>query len=382
MRISIGVICHYGVGGSARVAVDLTRELAHRGHNVHLLARAAPFGALQPDSVTLHTLHDRPMTTTLDADWCAEDLDAFTDLVCDLAQREGLDLLHFHYAIPFLAIARAVQTELGAAAPRIVLTLHGTDVSVFGQRPGTRAAVARGLRDLHAITTVSQSHAALAVEVFGLDEPPHVIPNFVNTDAFRPARPHTGRPRIAYVSNFREIKQPEAMARIVDETLRHVDAEVWLVGDGERMPAVESLLLERESRGQVRKFGVRLDLESILPLADVVLVTSQTESFSLVALEAMASGVPVVAPRVGGMPELIEHARSGLLFQPGDEAEAVRRLTQLVSQPVLRRRMGAEARRKATQLSSVAVVPRYEQLYRDLLSAASVARPVRVRVSG
>jgi L-malate glycosyltransferase len=378
MSTSVGLICHYGVGGSARVAVDLARELAARDHRVHLFARSAPFGAPPPERVTLHAIQQRPMTTALDSDWCTEDLAAFTQLVCDVVQREDLDLLHFHHAVPFVSVAQAVRSRLRARTPAIIGTLHGTDVSVFGHRVGARAAICRGLRDLEAVTTVSQSYSALATEVFGLDYPPQVIPNFVNLTNLRPRQTHRTRLRIAYVSNFREIKQPESMARIVEQTLRSVDADVWLVGDGERMPAVESILAERMSKGQVCKLGVRLDLDNILPFTDAILVTSRMESFSLVALEAMAAGVPVVAPRVGGVPELVEDGISGFLFAPGDEAGAARCLTRLLTQPALRSRMAAQARTRAGHFSAAVVIPQYEQLYRDVRFSPSEALPVAV----
>jgi L-malate glycosyltransferase len=379
MKLCVGLICHYGVGGSARVAVDISRELAARGHAVHLIARSAPFGAAPPAGVVPHMLGERPLTTKLDTNWSGQDIADFTALVCEVIRRESLDLLHFHYAIPFVAIAQAVRDELGPAAPRMVLTLHGTDVSVFGRRASTRAAIARGLGAFDAVTTVSCSHATLASGLFVADSI-RVVPNFVNVETYRPTAPHNDRPRVAYVSNFRRIKRPEAMARIVDAALDVVDAEAWLVGDGERMPVVEAVLSDRLAEGRVRKLGVRLDLDRILPDIDVLLVTSQTESFGLAALEAMASGVPVVAPRVGGLPELVEHGRSGLLFRPGDESGAVQCLTRLLSQRTLCRQMGARARQRALQFSSVSVIQRYEQLYHDVLEALPepVAVPVRL----
>lgn len=165
------------------------------------------------------------------------------------------------------------------------------------------------------------------------------------------------------------------MATIADAALRHVDAELWLVGDGEGMQAVRARLADREADGQVRRLGVRLDLEYILPQIDALLVTSQAESFCLVALEGMAAGVPVVAPRVGGVPELVEHNSSGLLFG-SDDVQAIRYLTCLMSDAGWRRQMGQRARTRALAFAATAVVPRYEQLYAKVLSRTTASAPL------
>lgn len=381
MTFSVGVICHYGVGGSARIAVDLSRELSARGHAVHLFARSAPFAMRPRDDVRLHALHDRPITTSLDIDWNVADLNEFTNLVCEVARRESLDILHFHYAIPFLRIAQAVQARLGLAAPRMIVTLHGTDVSVYGLRPCIGGELLRGLLDVDVVTTVSRSHAALAQQVLSLPGAPLVVPNFANTGRFRPRpMPAYRRPRIGFVSNFRQIKQPGRMARIVDAAMDQVEAELWLVGAADRPPEVADVLAAREAAGQVRWLGVRLDTEHVMPALDVVLVTSRSESFSLVALEAMACGVPVVAPRVGGIPELVEHGVSGLLFDVDDDEQAARHLVRLVADTGERRRLGRQARERALAFCSTAVIPRYEQLYLDVLRehAGTTSLPVLV----
>lgn len=380
--MNIGLLCHHGLGGSARVAVCLAAELAARGHDVHLFARSAPPGMAQPPAgVTLHTLSDvrDVVPTGLDVDWAADELRALTDRVCDVVRCAQLDVLHFHYAVPFAEVADAVRRRLGCRAPAVVGTLHGTDVSVLGRRRGMRRRLASALAGIDGLTTVSHSHARLAMRVLGLVEPPGVIPNFVDLDRFTPARPPAPRlrPRIVHVSNYRPVKQPESMARIVDEVFRSMEAELWLVGDGELMPAVESILAPRLDSGRVRRLGVRLDVENILPHADLVLVSSRFESFCLVALEAAASGVPVVAPRIGGLPELVEHGVNGLLFERGDEQGAARLIIGYLADPGMQARMRAAARERAARLSSTVVIPRYERLYRRVVDHGRVGPAVR-----
>lgn len=370
--MKIGLLCHHGLGGSARVAIGLAAELAARGHDVHLFARLAPLGMAQlPPGVTLHALSDVacPVTTRLDIGWAADELSALVERICAVVRREQLDVLHFHYAVPFAEVADGVRRRLGSRCPALIGTLHGTDVSVLGRRRKVRGRLAPALAGIDALTTVSRSHARLAVRLLGLVEPPRVIPNFVDLDRFAPATAPEARtrPRIVHVSNFRPVKQPASMARIVEDVFRATEAELWLVGDGEMMPAVESILAPRLISGQVRRLGVRLDVENIVPHTDLLLVTSRLESFCLVALEAAASGVPVVAPRIGGLPEIVEHGVNGFLFERDDEQGAARLILDYLADPGLQARMRAAARERAATMSSTAVIPCYERLYREVV---------------
>ena len=382
-RLRIGLLCHRGVGGSAMVAVGLARQLASRGHDVHVFARSAPPGLTPPPArVTLHCLRedDDDVSTGLDVSWSPDQLGELADLVCTVAREEQLDVLHFHYAVPFAWVVHDVVGRLGSDRPAVVGTLHGTDVSVLGRRPGLRRRLLPALATLDALTTVSQHHAALATRVFRLTDPPDVIPNFVDLDRFTPRTlaPAGRRPRIVHVSNFRPVKEPESMARIADRVLSLVPAELWLVGTGEKMPEVEAILRLRIAQGLVRRFGVRLDVENILPRTDLLLVSSRMESFCLVALEAMASGVPVVAPRIGGLPELVEHGVSGLLYERGDEEEATRLVLGYLADRGLQEQLRAGALRRAATLRTELVIPRYEQLYRELTGARDGADDVAV----
>ena len=361
----VGLLCHRGVGGSARVALELGGGLAARGHEVHLFARTAPFGVVA-SGLQVHTLGAPPtVCPRLDVDWSGEDLDALAELVAGVE----LDVLHFHYAVPFASVAQAVRRRLGPAAPVIVGTLHGTDVSGFGRRPATRRALAGLLGATDALTAVSHSHALLATRLFGLPYPPVVVPNFICLERFAPVRcERSARPRIGHVSNLRAVKRPAAMARIFAELRRRRDSELWLIGDGEGSHVVDAILARAGVTQDIVRYGVRLDPEAILPNSDILLVTSRTESFCLAALEAAACGVPVVAPRVGGLPEVVRDRVTGLLHPPGDDRAAVRALERLLDDHELRLRMGTAARERATELSALAIVPRYERLYDALLA--------------
>jgi N-acetyl-alpha-D-glucosaminyl L-malate synthase BshA len=372
--LRIGLLCHRGIGGSVRMAIELGTELARRGCAVHIFARAAPMGMKAPPGVKFHTLrkagHESPVTARLDLRWSRADLDDMVACITAAVEIEQLDVLHFHYAVPFADVLDMVGRAMGRRAPALIGTLHGTDVSVFGRRPGSRAALAPALQRLDAITTVSRSHAALAVGAFNLRSAPRVIPNFVDTDRFWP-RHDSGNaaspPKIIHVSNFRPVKQPESMARIFVEVRRRLDAVLWLVGDGSGMPSVQACLQRAGVDGDVRYFGLRTDVENIVREADVLVVTSRTESFCLAALEAAASGVPVVAPRLGGLPEVVADNETGLLFDPASERAAADAIVRLLGNPSLRARMGRNSVKRAQDLSAAAIVPRYLQLYRETI---------------
>src|SRR3990170_445217 len=376
--LRVGIVCHSGLGGSVRVAVGLASALARKGQAVHLLAKVLPLGATRPAAgVSFHGLHGpEPLHPHLHAGWSTSDRESFIDLIVSVVESHRLDVLHFHYAVPFAEIAARVIERLGPGCPRLVMTLHGTDVSTFGVDPVVGRGLRRALVGLDAVTTVSNDHARLSSEVLGLERLPKVIPNFVDVRRFRPRlvvpadgrTPHR-RPRIAHISNFRLVKDPESMARIFVQVLREIEAELWLVGDGDGMDPVRSILKEAGVEHHVRFFGLRRNVHRILRWSHVLLLTSRTESFSLAALEAAACGVPVVAPRVGGLPEVVVDGTTGLLFEAGDEEEAAHAALRLLADGDLRSLMGRAAAARARCFSTETIVARYERLYREVLGA-------------
>ena len=247
----------------------------------------------------------------------------YTENVLRVIAEEKLEVLHFHYAVPFAYVAERVRRCLGDEAPLLVGTLHGTDVSHCGQDPAVAPHLASVLLANDVLTTVSNSHAQLATSAFNLPRPPRVISNFIDLSRFRPSqkevvRLQPARPRrIVHVSNFRPVKDTPSMARIFLGIRQRLEAELWLVGGGEDLPVVRELLDHSDYAGDVCYAGLRPDVTPFLRGADLLLVTSRYESFGLVALEAMACGVPVLATRVGGVPEVVEHGRTGLLFSRG-----------------------------------------------------------------
>jgi L-malate glycosyltransferase len=315
-----------------------------------------------------------PASDRLEAECTAGDVRRMVERILPAAG--DLDVLHFHYAVPFAAITEEVGRRLGPRAPRLVGTLHGTDVTVFGRRPLRRVGLARRLAALDAMTTVSHSYAALAAKVFGVAAPV-VIPNFVDPERFRPPGRSTPgrRPRLLHVSNFRPVKDPEMVARVFVRVRREIDAELWLVGDGQAMRSVHRVVRSAGVDRDVRLFGLRRDVAPIVRGADLLLVTSRSESFCLAALEAAACAVPAVASRVGGLPEVVADDETGLLYAPGDEGAATEAALRLLRDSERRHRMGVAARTRAMRFSAEAVVSRYEALYRRI-TVRPMALPV------
>ena len=370
----IGMMCHASFGGSARIGIELAIALAGRGHRVHLFTRTTPLGGWdRSNGVILHTLLPDAVDTlhpaTLHTSWSADDLQRYTEDILQVIADERLDVLHFHYAVPFAYVAQNVRRCLGGAAPRLVGTLHGTDVTHCGKDPAVAPKLAAALRCLDVLTTVSCSHAKLAASTFNLPSRPRVISNFIDLARFKPcpeASPLSNpeRPRrIVHVSNFRPIKDTPSVARIFLGIRERLEAELWLVGSGEDLPAVRELLERSDYAGDVCYAGLQRDVAPFLCGADLLLVTSLYESFCLVALEAMACGVPVLATRVGGLPEVVMQGGTGLLFPLGDNAGAVDQAVALLTDSARHEAMRQADIRHASGFGVEQGVRAYEVLY-------------------
>jgi N-acetyl-alpha-D-glucosaminyl L-malate synthase BshA len=357
MRIAL--LCHASLGGSSRVATRLAYGLERRGHSVSLVSAAAPpapgkelsairlelFGALQQSG----------WTTDVEPTWDRLRLATLERHVEALVLRDGIEVVHYHYAWPFAHIVRRLKARLGPASPLFVGTLHGTDVLHAPADTGLAA-----LRETDVLTTVSEAYAELARERLALDETPLVIPNFVDLDDFPLSLDFEGRrkPRLVHVSTFRPVKNPEGVARVFGALRERIPAELWLVGEGPGLAA-----LTRATGPGTRVLGYRPDIGQTLAQCDLLLMTSWEESFCLAALEAMACGLCVVAPSVGGLAEVAEHGRTAMFFEPGDDDEATRLAHRLLTERDLRLEIRRRATERAREFSAAAVVAQYEAVY-------------------
>jgi len=380
--LRIGIMCHDSWGGSARIGAQLAGRLARRGHEVHLftLNRPRMVTEIELMGVSQHSVLDEPVNrhpASLYTNWSEFQHEAYLAMVRNVCVSRGLQILHYHYGIPFARLALAVADSIGSNVLRVVGTLHGTDVTCAletGPPPGLLEAVCK----TNQLTAVSSHHAELAVLAFGLDQPPRVVRNFIDVSAFRllprAAPGHMTRDkarRVVHVSNFRPIKNPLLAADIFVGLRKHMHAELWMVGDGPMMGAVRQRLASTPFSDDVRYFGLTLDVPAILGQSDLLIVSSQMESFCLVALEAMASGIPVLAPRVGGLPELITDGIDGLLFSPEDPGMAIEAMRAILTDSVRHRALGKAAIRTAKKYRADTIIDQYEAVYADALMVAS-----------
>jgi N-acetyl-alpha-D-glucosaminyl L-malate synthase BshA len=375
-RLRIGLLCHATPGGSSRAALELARALRRRGHEVVLLCTGRPFGLVPDEGIPVVTLPgaagDRH-PTELPVAWTAAEMRALVEALAAAAVRLGLDVLHLHYALPFAACAVALRSRLDVQAPAIVVTLHGTDVVRPFQGPDERRRLRGNLLALDAVTAVSADLAGRAVRELGLCPKPRVLPNLVDLGRFRPRHDAARSLRVVHVSSFRPVKRPLLLARAFAALRRRTGAELWLVGDGPGAGAVRAVLEGACVGDGVRWWGLRADIAPILAGADLALLTSAYESFSLFALEAMASGLPVVAFAVGGLPELVPDGRAGHLVPDGDLDGLVDAAVDLLRDPIRRRAMGAAGSARAVAFGADRVVGQYEELYREVLAMPAPA---------
>jgi len=374
--MKIGIMCHSGVGGSVRIATKLAVALAHMGHTAHLFTRTRPpFGWGRHDNVTLHLLKIRANLNTpsmLDVDWPKEELQDMADSVVWVVVKHGLDILHFHYCLPFALVAQEIKCRLGARAPYIIGTIHGTEVSLCRFDSVKRQQLSEALAYTDALTSVSVAHAHLAAQVLSISTLPIVIYDFVSQSEFREQSieqrnlENRSKLRIAHVSNFRPVKNAESLANVFIGIRKQIDSELWLIGDGEELAVVKSLLRQKGFENDVRCWGLKCQVTAILDQTDMLLVTSHYESFCLAALEAMACEVPVVAPWVGGIPEVVVHGRTGFLYEQGDLSAAVEYSVAMLSDANHRQSIGKAALDQARRFSQDKIVPEYEALYKRL----------------
>jgi N-acetyl-alpha-D-glucosaminyl L-malate synthase BshA len=375
--LRIGVVCFSTFGGSGVVATEVGMALGRLGHRVCFISDKMPARLPRtcPD-VTFHAVEPIEHPLLADRSYAL----ALASKMIEVARSEKLDLFHLHYAIPHAASAYLARQALGASSPKMVTTLHGTDVSLVGSdsrfQPLTQLVVSHS----DAITAPSRWLAAAAHQELGLpsDVTIDVIPNFVDAEQFRPldveggsATPpgHPARPRVlTHVSNFRPVKRVEDVVRIFASVRAEIPSRLDLVGDGPERERIEALVTSLGLRDHVRFLGERGDLIATLQQSDVFLLPSQTESFGLAALEAMACGVPVVASDVGGVSEVVADGETGFLAAAGDVASMARHARRLLTDEDLRRRMSRAARHLAEAKFRLApAVERYEAVYRRVL---------------
>ncbi len=366
----IGITCHPTFGGSGIVATELGKELAHRGHQVHFITYANPI-RLQPGipSIHYHEVKVAPYPLFQHQPYTL----ALASRMSEVARSYSLDLLHVHYAIPHSVSAFLAKRILEPATGLpVVTTLHGTDITLVGIEQSYFPITRYAIENSDGITAISHHLAERTREVFKISRPIRVIPNFVNCDLYRPDPAKKGRAQeqktLIHISNFRRVKRATDCVRILHEVRRQVPARLLMVGDGPEAGAAAHLAGELGLSDAVDFLGSQLGIDQILPAADVLLLPSEIESFGLVALEAMACGVPAVATRTGGVPELISHGVDGFLEPVGDIQGQAKRVVLLLRDRQLYDQVSGAARDTAKKRFDTGnIIPRYERYYEELL---------------
>jgi L-malate glycosyltransferase len=378
--VKIGITCHHTYGGSGTVATELGMALARLGHRVHFVTFDRPY-RLQPDpNIFMHQVdvmhyplfEHTPVTLSLAA--------KMGEVLCT----EELDLLHVHYAIPHAAAAYLGRQLCDKKNVRIVTTLHGTDITLVGQDPSYHSITKFSIEQSDAVTSVSNWLREETVREFAVKQPIDVIHNSVDTNRFyrRDIDPSLrlryapdGQPIILHISNFRPVKRVQDVVRVFAEIRSRIPAKLLMVGDGpQRMPA-QQLAEDLGVMGDTWFVGKQDDVETYMSMADLLLLPSQAESFGLVALESMACGLPVVASRSGGLPEVVVHGESGFLADVGNISEMAHcALTVLDDRGLHSRVVAAALERVHAEFSHDQIVARYVSLYeREIETAATMS---------
>jgi N-acetyl-alpha-D-glucosaminyl L-malate synthase BshA len=392
--LNIAVVCYPGLGGSGVVAAELALGLAERAHRVHVIATAVPerINARLQAGLDSELHFERVEVPTSPVfEHGPYDIAVASHLI-ELARREAIDLVHLHYAVPHAASGFLARQVLGAAAPAMVTTLHGTDVTRLGAHPSLHAVTAFALAACDGLTTPSHYLRSAAAERFGLPTSRiEVIPNFVDLERFAPPPQRdrdTGElgsvfahradgPVLFHVSNFRPIKRPVDLIEVlvrVRALLPAQPARLVLVGDGPSREAVLARARELGVEGAVGWLGRRDDVATLLRHADGFVLPSESEGFGVAALEAMAAGVPVFGYRVGGLPEVVVDG-TGALVRCGDVDALAQVVVAGVRDRAIRDAMGRQGRARAERgFGRDAALTRYERYFRRVLASRSTNR--------
>lgn len=371
----IGISCYPTVGGSGAVATELGKALAHRGHQVHFIVTDIPFrlGEFhqnifihQLDTVSYPVLRTPPYDLALAAK------------MAEIIEQYDLQILHVHYALPFAVCAFLAKEMIPDHPVKIVTTLHGTDVTVLAQDKSLFHVIKLGIEKSDCVTAVSHNLVEQTQEMFQIDRNIECVHNFIDTDVFHPKEQgglrrcfaNKGEKILLHMSNFRSVKRIPDVINIFARVREQVPTKLLLVGEGPELSVAREMVWGLGLGDDVRFLGRQDEVASLFAAADLLLLPSEKESFGLVALEAMASGTPVIGSLAGGIPEVVTHGVTGFLSPVGDVQsmtnDAIRLLTD-ASLYATFQRSGLESAKENFNLHDK--VMQYERIYENLLQA-------------
>ncbi|MFI5252561.1 MAG: N-acetyl-alpha-D-glucosaminyl L-malate synthase BshA [Bacteroidota bacterium] len=377
--MNIGVTCYPTYGGSGVVASELGKAMAERGHKIHFITYAMPFrlngfvGNIFYHEVEMATypLFEFPLYTP-----------ALASKIVEVSKYEKLDILHAHYAIPHATSAYLAQQILGKDNLKIVTTLHGTDITLVGLEPSFQSVMKFSIEQSDGVTAVSRFLKEKTLTNYNINKEIEVIPNFVDrrkyqhidTTAIRQSIAPKGEKIFVHVSNFRVIKRVPDVIKIFNLVRQKVSSKLILIGDGPDRSACENLCREYDIMKDVTFVGKQSEIIPLLSASDLFLIPSQSESFGLSALEAMACSVPVIASSVGGLPELIVHGETGYIAEIGDIERMAKYAIELLLNAQKYQRFSEASKKRATETFNIdKIVDQYEAYYEKVLSGETVS---------
>ncbi|MDI9310672.1 MAG: N-acetyl-alpha-D-glucosaminyl L-malate synthase BshA [Limnohabitans sp.] len=372
--MKIAIVCYPTFGGSGVVATELGIELSHRGHQIHFITYRQPVRlALLNENVHYHEVnvpeyplfHYQPYELAL------------SSKLVDVVKHYKIDVLHVHYAIPHAYagyMAKQMLKEDGINLP-IVTTLHGTDITLVGNHPHYKPAVTFSINKSDKVTSVSQSLKEDTLRLFNIQNQIEVIPNFIEVNNLKTEnvsckRSVMAKPEeriITHISNFRRVKNIPDVIKIFNKIQKQIPAKLMMVGDGPEKIKAEELCEKYDIADKVIFFGNSNEVNQILSYSDLFLLPSETESFGLAALEAMACGVPVVSSDTGGLPEVNVDGYSGFLSEVGNVKEMSKNSLIILRDDEVLDSFKKNAFQRAKEFSIEKIVPLYEELYKSAL---------------
>ena len=369
----VGISCYPTWGGSGIVATELAMALAAGGDEVHVVSYAQP-SRLELVDPNL-SYHEVVVPHYPLFDYPPYSLALATKLV-EVARHNRLDLVHVHYAVPNAVSAVLARQILAPQPLKVVTTLHGTDITLVGNDPNYLETTRWGIRQSDAVTAVSEALRKSTIERLGVENRIDVVPNFIDPKRFERVRGEPGAQRWArdgerillHISNFRPVKRVLDVVRVFERIRERIPCRLLMVGDGPERSQIERYCRECDTCDAITFVGNLPVVEEILVGADLFLLPSETESFGLAALEALSCEVPVIATRVGGVPEVVVDGENGFLREVGDVDAMAEAALSLLENEERRRAFGESGRRRALELfSEDKVVESYREIYQRVL---------------
>jgi N-acetyl-alpha-D-glucosaminyl L-malate synthase BshA len=378
--MKIGIVCYPTFGGSGVVATELGLELSKRGHEIHFITYSQPVRLeLLSNNVHFHEVHvpEYPLFHYQPYEL------ALSSKLVDMVKLHGIQILHVHYAIPHAYAAYMAQQMLldeGIQVP-IVTTLHGTDITLVGSHPFYKPAVTFSINKSDAVTSVSESLKKDTLRLFNIKKDIEVVPNFIDlekhvssfTDCQRAMMAEDHERIVTHISNMREVKQIPDVIKVFYNIQKELPAKLMMVGEGPEKEGAELLAEELGISDKVIFFGNSNEIDRILCFSDLFLLPSQTESFGLAALEAMASSVPVISTNTGGLPEVNIDGYSGYLSDVNAVADMSSNAIKILKNLETLNTFKANAKAQSKNFDIHNIVPKYEAIYEETLDKFLVA---------